>query len=93
MYGALDHLPSHLEKIFEATLNLEIKSALFRPMVIIIQFILGPNCVTVENWPFGFNGFLGDPESEGDIPMDCSSGTWIISGLSLLIRVSLYCSR
>jgi hypothetical protein len=38
-----------LEKIFEIMLNLEIESALLRPTVIIVQFILGPNYVTIES--------------------------------------------
>jgi hypothetical protein len=38
-----------LNKMFEITLNLEIQSALFRPMVIIVQFILVPNFITIES--------------------------------------------
>jgi hypothetical protein len=34
-----------LEAVFEVTLNLETESALFRPMVITVQFILGLHCV------------------------------------------------
>jgi hypothetical protein len=38
-----------LEKIFEITPDLEIKTTLLRPRVIIVQFILRPDCVIVEN--------------------------------------------
>jgi hypothetical protein len=38
-----------LEKIFESMLNLESKSVLFRPMIVIVQFILGPNFVAIES--------------------------------------------
>jgi hypothetical protein len=48
MHGTLDHLPCIGEN-FEITLNLEIKNALFSSMVIIVQFILGPNCVIIES--------------------------------------------
>jgi hypothetical protein len=51
-----------LETIFKIVLSWEIKSALFRPMAILVQFILEPNCVMVENQPFGFNG-LHEPQS------------------------------
>jgi hypothetical protein len=42
-----------LEKIFEIALTLEIKTALFGSVVIIIEFILLPNCATVEKFTVG----------------------------------------
>jgi hypothetical protein len=38
-----------LKKIFEIILNLEVESVLFLSIVIIVQFILVSDCVTVEN--------------------------------------------
>jgi hypothetical protein len=38
-----------LEENFKIMLNLESTSALFRPIVILVQFILEPNYVTIES--------------------------------------------
>jgi hypothetical protein len=38
-----------LEKIFEIMLNLKVESILFLSIVIIVQFVLVPDCVVVEN--------------------------------------------
>jgi hypothetical protein len=38
-----------LEEVFEIMLNLETESVLFLSIVIIVQFILVSDCVTVEN--------------------------------------------
>jgi hypothetical protein len=46
--GELGPCPIELEG-FEIVLNWDIESALFGPMVIIVQFILGSNCVTIQN--------------------------------------------
>jgi hypothetical protein len=46
-----------LEEVFKIMLNLEIESVLFLSVVIIVQFILRSDCVTVENQLFRFNYF------------------------------------
>jgi hypothetical protein len=45
-----------LEEVFKITVNLEIESALLGPMIIIVQFILWPDLVSVENSLFWFSG-------------------------------------
>jgi hypothetical protein len=55
-------------------LNWDIESALFGPTVIIVQFIWEPNCITIENLPFGFNG-LCEPQS---LKVSEKTGQWTV---------------